>query len=281
MKHKIRSLTLEVTILLFIVFILAITTLVGFLDKYLMIPITVIILISIITGFFIDRIILVWLVTIVTFIGIAFVLNIGSQVNGIVKTLLLVIFPFFATMSSLIRIRILSRSTLINNRKLIMRKMEKKNLITKTPTQVSLRKYYDKIVTQFSDSEQLVVLTLISLPYYEQREYADQNQLFKVLSDISVLLKDKRLPSERIFTFDNNEFIIVSLRMEEDEVNALNVETRKQLNDIYFMLNGKKYELRYQFASIKLDQQHPLNFDDVLKKLYRNLETDLIDEYLL
>lgn len=52
MKHKIRSLTLEVTILLFIVFILAITTLVGFLDKYLMIPITVIILISIITGFF-------------------------------------------------------------------------------------------------------------------------------------------------------------------------------------------------------------------------------------
>lgn len=112
-------------------------------------------------------------------------------------------------------------------------------MITKTPTQVSLRKYYDKIVTQFSDSEQLVVLTLISLPYYEQREYADQNQLFKVLSDISVLLKDKRLPSERIFTFDNNEFIIVSLRMEEDEVNALNVETRKQLNDIYFMLNGK------------------------------------------
>ncbi|WP_195919001.1 hypothetical protein [Lactococcus lactis] len=281
MKHKIRSLTLEVTILLFIVFILAITTLVGFLDKYLMIPITVIILISIITGFFIDRIILVWLVTIVTFISIAFVLNIGSQVNGIVKTLLLVIFPFFATMSSLIRIRILSRSTLINNRKLIMRKMEKKNLITKTPNQVSLRKYYDKIVTQFSDSEQLVVLTLISLPYYEQREYADQNQLFKILSDISGLLKDKRLPSERIFTFDNNEFIIVSLRMEEDEVNALNVETRKQLNDIYFMLNGKKHELRYQFASIKLDQQHPLNFDDVLKKLYRNLETDLIDEYLL
>ena len=29
------------------------------------------------------------------------------------------------------------------------------------------------------------------------------------------------------------------------------------------------------------DKQFENDFDDVLKKLYRNLETDLIDEYLL
>lgn len=179
------------------------------------------------------------------------------------------------------RSQILSRNTLINNRKLIMRKMEKKNLVTKTPTQASLRKYYDKIVSKFSDREPLVVLTLISLPYYEQREYADQNQLFQVLSDISTLLKENRLPSERIFYFGHSEFIIVSLRIKEDEVNSLNIETRQQLNDTYFELNGKKQELRYQFASLKLNQQKPLKFDDVLKKLHRKQETDLIDEYLL
>lgn len=265
MKYKSKTLTLETLILLFIVVILTITISVGLLDKYLMIPIAVMMLLGIITGFFIDRIILVWLVTIIVFVGIALILNIGSQVSGVIKTLLLVTFPF----------------TLINNRKLIMRKMEKKNLVTKTPTQASLRKYYDKIVGKFSDREPLVVLTLISLPYYEQREYADQNQLFQVLSDISTLLKENRLPSERIFYFGHSEFIIVSLRIKEDEVNSLNLETRQQLNDTYFELNGKKQELRYQFASLKLNQREPLKFDDVLKKLHRKQETDLIDEYLL
>ncbi|MFT8600334.1 MAG: hypothetical protein ABF709_09075 [Leuconostoc pseudomesenteroides] len=281
MKYKSKTLTLETLILLFIVVILTITISVGLLDKYLMIPIAVMMLLGIITGFFIDRIILVWLVTIVVFVGIALILNIGSQVSGVIKTLLLVTFPFFSTISVVMRSQVLSRNTLINNRKLIMRKMEKKNLVTKTPTQASLRKYYDKIVSKFSDREPLVVLTLISLPYYEQREYADQNQLFQVLSDISTLLKENRLPSERIFYFGHSEFIIVSLRIKEDEVNSLNLETRQQLNDTYFEVNGKKQELRYQFASLKLNQQKPLKFDDVLKKLHRKQETDLIDEYLL
>ncbi|MCT4377500.1 hypothetical protein [Leuconostoc suionicum] len=281
MKYKSKTLTLETLILLFIVVILTITISVGLLDKYLMIPIAVMMLLGIITGFFIDRIILVWLVTIVVFVGIALILNIGSQVSGVIKTLLLVTFPFFSTVSVVMRSKVLSRNTLINNRKLIMRKMEKKNLVTKTPTQASLRKYYDKIVSKFSDREPLVVLTLISLPYYEQREYADQNQLFQVLSDISTLLKENRLPSERIFYFGHSEFIIVSLRIKEDEVNSLNLETRQQLNDTYFELNGKKQELRYQFASLKLNQREPLKFDDVLKKLHRKQETDLIDEYLL
>lgn len=281
MKYKSKTLTLETLILLFIVVILTITISVGLLDKYLMIPIAVMMLLGIITGFFIDRIILVWLVTIIVFVGIALILNIGSQVSGVIKTLLLVTFPFFSTISVVMRSQVLSRNTLINNRKLIMRKMEKKNLVTKTPTQASLRKYYDKIVSKFSDREPLVVLTLISLPYYEQREYADQNQLFQVLSDISTLLKENRLPSERIFYFGHSEFIIVSLRIKEDEVNSLNLETRQQLNDTYFELNGKKQELRYQFASLKLNQREPLKFDDVLKKLHRKQETDLIDEYLL
>lgn len=281
MKYKSKTLTLETLILLFIVVILTITISVGLLDKYLMIPIAVMMLLGIITGFFIDRIILVWLVTIVVFVGIALILNIGSQVSGVIKTLLLVTFPFFSTISVVMRSQVLSRNTLINNRKLIMRKMEKKNLVTKTPTQASLRKYYDKIVSKFSDREPLVVLTLISLPYYEQREYADQNQLFQVLLDISTLLKENRLPSERIFYFGHGEFIIVSLRIKEDEVNSLNLETRQQLNDTYFELNGKKQELRYQFASLKLNQREPLKFDDALKKLHRKQETDLIDEYLL
>ena len=246
-----------------------------------MIPIAVMMLLGIITGFFIDRIILVWLVTIVVFVGIALILNIGSQVSGVIKTLLLVTFPFFSTISVVMRSQVLSRNTLINNRKLIMRKMEKKNLVTKTPTQASLRKYYDKIVSKFSDREPLVVLTLISLAYYEQWEYADQNQLFQVLLDISTLLKENRLPSERIFYFGHGEFIIVSLRIKEDEVNSLNLETRQQLNDTYFELNGKKQELRYQFASLKINQREPLKFDDALKKLHRKQETDLIDEYLL
>lgn len=281
MKYKSKTLTLETLILLFVVVILTITISVGLLDKYLMIPIAVMMLLGIITGFFIDRIILVWLVTIVVFVGIALILNIGSQVSGVIKTLLLVTFPFFSTISVVMRSQVLSRNTLINNRKLIMRKMEKKNLVTKTPTQSSLRKYYDKIVSKFSDREPLVVLTLISLPYYEQREYADQNQLFQVLSDISTLLKENRLPSERIFYFGHGEFIIVSLRIKDDEVNSLNLETRQQLNDTYFELNGKKQELRYQFASLKLNQREPLKFDDALKKLHRKQETDLIDEYLL
>ena len=281
MKYKIKTLTLETLILLFIVVILTITISVGLLDKYLMIPIAVMMLLGIITGFFIDRIILVWLVTIVVFVGIALILNIGSQVSGVIKTLLLVTFPFFSTISVVMRSQVLSRNTLINNRKLIMRKMEKKNLVTKTPTQASLRKYYDKIVSKFSDREPLVVLTLISLAYYEQWEYADQNQLFQVLLDISTLLKENRLPSERIFYFGHGEFIIVSLRIKEDEVNSLNLETRQQLNDTYFELNGKKQELRYQFASLKLNQREPLKFDDALKKLHRKQETDLIDEYLL
>lgn len=281
MKYKIKTLTLETLILLFIVVILTITISVGLLDKYLMIPIAVMMLLGIITGFFIDRIILVWLVTIVVFVGIALILNIGSQVSGVIKTLLLVTFPFFSTISVVMRSQVLSRNTLINNRKLIMRKMEKKNLVTKTPTQASLRKYYDKIVSKFSNREPLVVLTLISLPYYEQQEYADQNQLFQVISDISTLLKENRFPSERIFYFGHGEFIIVSLRIKEDEVNSLNLETRQQLNDIYFERNGKKQELRYQFASLKLNQREPLKFDDALKKLHRKQETDLIDEYLL
>lgn len=281
MKYKIKTLTLETLILLFIVVILTITISVGLLDKYLMIPIAVMMLLGIITGFFIDRIILVWLVTIVVFVGIALILNIGSQVSGVIKTLLLVTFPFFSTISVVMRSQVLSRNTLINNRKLIMRKMEKKNLVTKTPTQASLRKYYDKIVSKFSDREPLVVLTLISLAYYEQWEYADQNQLFQVLLDISTLLKENRLPSERIFYFGHGEFIIVSLRIKEDEVNSLNLETRQQLNDTYFELNGKKKELRYQFASLKINQREPLKFDDALKKLHRKQETDLIDEYLL
>lgn len=281
MKYKSKTLTLETLILLFVVVILTITISVGLLDKYLMIPIAVMMLLGIITGFFIVRIILVWLVTIVVFVGIALILNIGSQVSGVIKTLLLVTFPFFSTISVVMRSQVLSRNTLINNRKLIMRKMEKKNLVTKTPTQASLRKYYDKIVSKFSDREPLVVLTLISLPYYEQREYADQNQLFQVLSDISKLLKENRLPSERIFYFGHGEFIIVSLRIKYDEVNSLNLETRQQLNDTYFELNGKKQELRYQFASLKLNQREPLKFDDALKKLHRKQETDLIDEYLL
>ena len=281
MKYKIKTLTLETLILLFIVVILTITISVGLLDKYLMIPIAVMMLLGIITGFFIDRIILVWLVTIVVFVGIALILNIGSQVSGVIKTLLLVTFPFFSTISVVMRSKVLSRNTLINNRKLIMRKMEKKNFVTKTPTQASLRKYYDKIVSKFSDREPLVVLTLLSLAYYEQWEYADQNQLFQVLLDISTLLKENRLPSERIFYFGHGEFIIVSLRIKEDEVNSLNLETRQQLNDTYFELNGKKQELRYQFASLKINQREPLKFDDALKKLHRKQETDLIDEYLL
>lgn len=57
MKYKSKTLTLETLILLFIVVILTITISVGLLDKYLMIPIAVMMLLGIITGFFIDRII--------------------------------------------------------------------------------------------------------------------------------------------------------------------------------------------------------------------------------
>lgn len=281
MKYKIKPVTLEITIALLVGAIAAITILIGFIDKYLMIPIAIIMLLAIISGFFIDRILLVWLVTIVVFVGIALILNIGSEVNNIVKILLLITFPLFATTSVLVRVKILSRNTLINNRKMIMRKIEKKDLITKTSTQSVLKKYYDKIVTQFTDQEPLVVMTLISLSYHEQLEYADQKQLFQVLSVMSKLLKENRLPSERIFYFGHSEFIIVSLRVPEEDVNALNVETRQRLSSTYVKLHGKKHELRYQLASLKLDQQNPIALDDVVKKLRRKQETDLIDEYLL
>ncbi|KAA8373876.1 hypothetical protein [Leuconostoc carnosum] len=281
MKHKSKIITLETSIMLVIILALSIVIGSGYIVQYLMIPVAVIIIVAMITGFFFNSILLLWLVTILFFVGIAIILNIGSQVDSNIKIILLLLFPIFSISSSLLKIKILNRVTLINNHKMIMSKVSKRNIVTKMGTELSFEKYYDKIVSRFSKQEPLIILTLISLPYYEQRVYADQAQLFKKISEISSLLKEHRLPSERLFYIGEGEFIIVSLRVTENELKELNRETREQLKDIYFEYNGEKHEFRYQFASLKLDQEKPRNIVEILKKLHREQETDLIDEYLL
>lgn len=281
MKEKSKSVTLESVILLQSFLILSIVIVGGYIDQYLMLPLAIMLVMGIATGFFLDNILLLWLVTILMFVGISIILNLGTQVSSIVKIALLLLFPITSIGSSLIKRMILSRVTIINNRKLIVSKLAKKNLITKMGTEKSFEKYYAKIINIFADQERLVVITLITLPYYEQRTYTDQSQLFKKLSEIATALKCQRLPSERLFYIGKGEFIIVSLRIAEKDVETLNMQTREQLKKIYFEVNNEKHELRYQFASVRLIPEKPLPVDELIKKLHRKQETDLIDEYLL
>lgn len=269
------------TILFFNVITLAIVIYGGYMNQYLMIPLAIIIIMATISSFFIDNIVLLWLVIILFFGGLTLLLNFGSTFNNDVKIILIILFPIVASISSFMERQILSRVAIINNRKLILSKAAKKSLVTKMGTEVSFRKYYEKIIKHFSDREPLVIITLISLPYYEQRMRNDRSQLIVKLSEIATLLKNERLPSERIFYIGNGEFIIVSLRVNEVEVNQLNIDSRQKLKKIYFLTKNKNHELRYQFATLKLDQQNPIPETDLLRKLHRQQETDLIDEYLL
>lgn len=281
MIHKNKTLTLEMAILIFNIITMTILIYGNYIHQYLIIPLALIIVMATISGFFIDNIILLWLIIILFFGGLAILLNFGTIFENNVKVILIILFPTVVYITSTLKRKVLSRVGIINNRKLIMNKAAKKNLVTNMGTELSFEKYYEKIIKQFSEHEPLVNITLVSLPYYEQRVQEDRSQLLAKLSEIATLLKNNRLPSERLFYIDNGEFIIVSLRVNQNEVNQLNEQNRQALKKIYFETKNKKHELRYQFATLKLDQKNPISVTDLLKKLHRQQETDLIDEYLL
>ncbi len=100
-----------------------------------------------------------------------------------------------------------------------------------------------------------------------------------MLQEIAWVLKLDRLPSESLYYLGNATFMIISNELSDRVLKQLNDQTKRLLGEIE--VNGAAAQ--YKWGTQKIDRQnvaHFMTFEKVGRHLQREMETDIVTEYL-
>lgn len=271
---------------LFILFSMAVVIIVlmliaGNYSVYVMNTMAVLIVLGLIAGGLIPSILVTWMIIGLTTIGSA-ILLLGYIVMGTpLKLLLLVTFPLTASMATGARYLLGEFRWINHNRNAVESYYTHYDQVVKLQTEYNAQKRYQKERTFVEDSQMDLWLdiTAIHWEHHEQIQQFHPREYQKQLQVIASVLKHRRLPSEAIYYLGNATFLIISHRLSQAANRYLNDLTSKDLGKIKI----GNTSIQYKWGEQRISKDNVGNYQeltDVLRHIERDMETDIVVEYL-
>lgn len=279
-RHQINAgIYLVLFIFILSVFLMWLTSFISTLFASAM---AILIILAAISGLILPGILLTWII-ILCLAADTSILMLGYVVmSNPQKMLLLFSYPILASLFILSRsftnnLRLMSR-----NRTEIESYLSHYNPIVKLQTTYNADKLYKK-EAKFIANEKAAHLEIhiaaIHWVHNNQLKQFHQHGYEEALREIAKVLKENRFPSEQLYYLSNGTFLIISYALVKETYDYKNNQTKELLENLRF----ENLEPQYKWGILKVDQTNVEKYptlETVLSKLQREMETDLVVEYL-
>lgn len=204
--------------------------------------------------------------------------------SGWLKIYLIIIVPTFTIAGYFIKIDIFLRKRLISSRKEIATFLQNTDALTGLGTMNKFIARYDKFLNTMTIRPKLNRSLAISMFYVDnldQYRYQSESKTNELLLSLADDLEIIRLPEEQLFYVDEGTFIVISPLFNNQcstETETLNQITKTQLMLIPF---NHQQDITIRQSMIVLQRDSQLTAEQVLGRLNRRAETDLMVEYIV
>ena len=240
-----------------------------------------ILILAIMTGLLLPNIMVSWLIILLTTIAAGFLVLGYVVIPTEAKWFLVVAFPIEAGLLTVLRYYVLDWRFISKNRQDIRNYLKRYNGTLKMHTCYTANKIYSKVISNIKERPQLHLWMHVSMlrwanhEQFAQLHLEEHGQYLEKLADI---LKKRRLAAEELFYLGDATFFIISPELRDDIIKQINQETIAELKKVQDDLPGG-----LKWTSQRIDETNVDRFTDpnvIVKHLDRELETDLIVEYL-
>lgn len=233
-------------------------------------------------GTLIPNILLTWLIIGLSTIGIAILMMGYVVMNMPIKIGLLLAFPVCASFSALSRSILSGWGWVDRNRSEINSYVEHYDQITKLQTKYNAQKLYRKaqqFVLEDHGDDQWLNVTAIHWSHNRQIRQFHKREYNNALREIAKILKNDRLPSEALYYIGHGTFLIISFRLTKRIYDHRNDLTRQSLKKIRIGHANPQFKWGAKLIN-KDDAAKFPELEDVMRHVDRDMETDLIVEYM-
>ncbi|MFR0595915.1 hypothetical protein ACLUWZ_01910 [Limosilactobacillus mucosae] len=279
-RHSI--LFFQLAILLVIIASLVLIVWSSLYQTNMMIAIAIMIVLGVLVGMMVPSILISWLIIALTTLGSAILLLGYVVVAAPIKLALLFTFPVIASVTLVAREMITGWGWLDKNRSEIQSYAAHYDPVTKLLTRYNAVKLYEKCMVYIHDREEVNLWTNITAIHWihsTQFQQFHEQEYNQMLQEIARVLKVDRLPSEMLYYLGNATFMIISHELSDKVLKQLNDQTKNLLGAIE--INGAPAQ--YKWGTQKIDRknvEHFMNFEKIDRHLQREMETDIVTEYL-
>lgn len=260
----------------------ALMWLAGTYSVTLMIAMAILIMLGILVGAVIPNILITWLAIGTTTIGAAILLLGYVVMDNWLKLLLLATFPIMASAVALARFILGNWGWLDRNRADIDSWAAHYDKMIKLQTEYNASKYYQKVarfITKEVTADLRVDVLAIRWAHSSQLRQFNEDDYLANLRQIAKVLKDERFPSEQLYYVGGATFLIISLDVSPTTYEFKNRAMMRDLRQL--TLDGTTPQ--FQQGHLQVDRRNVLgypNLDRVLRHVEREMETDLVVEYM-
>lgn len=242
----------------------------------------ILVLLGTAAGTLIPNILLTWLIIGLSTIGIA-ILMMGCVLMTIpIKIGLLLAFPVCASLSTLSRSILSGWGWIDRNRSEINSYVEHYDQITKLQTKYNAQKIYkkaQKIYKKAQCDSQWFNITAIHWSHNRQIRQFHEREYNEMLREIAKVLKDDRLPSEALYYIGHGTFLIISFNLTKQTYDHRNALTRQSLQKLKICQATPQFKWGTKYINKDNAAKFP-ELKDIIRHLNRDMETDLIVEYM-
>lgn len=260
----------------------ALMWLAGTYSVTLMTAMAILIMLGILVGAVIPNILITWLAIGTTTIGAAILLLGYVVMDNWLKLLLLATFPIMASAVALARFILGNWGWLDRNRADIDSWAAHYDKMIKLQTEYNASKYYQKVarfITKEVTADLCVDVLAIHWAHSSQLRQFNEDDYLANLRQIAKVLKDERFPSEKLYYVGGATFLIISLDVSPTTYEFKNSAMMRDLRQL--TLDGTTPQ--FQCGHLQVDRRNVLgypNLDRVLRHVEREMETDLVVEYM-
>lgn len=260
----------------------ALMWLAGTYSVTLMTAMAILIMLGILVGAVIPNILITWLAIGTTTIGAAILLLGYVVMDNWLKLLLLATFPIMASAVALARFILGNWGWLDRNRADIDSWVAHYDKMIKLQTEYNASKYYQKVarfITKEVTADLCVDVLAIHWAHSSQLRQFNEDDYLANLRQIAKVLKDERFPSEKLYYVGGATFLIISLDVSPTTYEFKNRAMMRDLRQL--TLDGTTPQ--FQCGHLQVDRRNVLgypNLDRVLRHVEREMETDLVVEYM-
>lgn len=223
-----------------------------------------------------------WIIILLTVVGAAILLFGTVPISIFQKLILLVAFPASAGIMSIVRYALIRFGWVTFSRRAVERYTQHYNRTTKLQTGYNAAKMYRKIVHFVQDDYDPTLWYTVTAVHWahgsQYRQFHAANY-DATLSEIAGVLKEDRLPSESLYYLGHGTFLIISHQLPDETYEKRNEFTKSHLDQ----LRSTGTTVQFKWGSLKIDRSNVtdyLTLKDAVRRLQRDMETDLVVEYL-
>ncbi|MFT8704887.1 MAG: hypothetical protein ABF805_05865 [Bifidobacterium sp.] len=237
---------------------------------------------GLIAGALLPGILTTWLNILYTVASVAVLLFAEFSIPLFQRLLLLVVFPISADLMLIIRHALIKAGWTTFSRTSIERYIQHYHPVTKLQTSYNAEKMYAKVVHFIQNDHDETLWTNVTAVHWAHNAQYKQfhaSNYDVILRKIAKVLKEDRLPSESLYYLDRGTFLIISHHLSDEQYEKRNEVTKSHLTKVKTM----QALAQFKWGSVRIDRSNASKYQalsDVMKRLQREMETDLVVEYL-